>query len=315
MNKIISLFFLLILFPIVSGVTFENGTIFFEYVSNTTVQLASNTIADEWDISEIFLGLKITNLSTDSKFTNINQTYRAKIGFYGLNNALVYNSSGNVACSNINSCDGNLNITAGIGHNIAALDNFNLTEGVSRQFSPLWFTSTSETGGTKTWNIASNVSSITNVLTILNTGNIECENIRSVTITPKNLASYSSTSYTCSNGVLTINDVNYEQSATSNQISIATFQIDQGFCSATMTGFSSFFKNVPIIAYLLGILLIVGFIVSIVYIVNNGVNFELPTLSTGGADYSTIIKIIFAIGLVGIIAVISIVAMNAFCVI
>lgn len=196
---------------------------------------------------------------------NLNDTLTFTDAEYNLTNALIYFSNNSVACSNINSCDGNINITLSPNNYSYVLDNFNLTEGISRQNSPLWFAQTSLTAQGKTWNIASNITSIQNVTTILNTGGtIKCSNIRTITITPNNLTPYQSTSHTCvDEGHLQINDANYEQSSSSNQISITLFAVDQGICGSTLTSFATYPALIGFIGVVfflgLAVMLIVGY--------------------------------------------------------
>lgn len=62
---------------------------------------------------------------------------------YNLTTSLIYFSNNSVACSDISNCDGNINITLTPNNYSYVLDNFNLTEGVTRQFSPLSISGTS----------------------------------------------------------------------------------------------------------------------------------------------------------------------------
>jgi len=75
-------------------------------------------------------------------YKNIN-SFSLQLNLYNKTNSLISFSNGSVACSNINSCDGNINITLTPNNHSYVLDNFNLTEGVSRLNSPLWFAQTS----------------------------------------------------------------------------------------------------------------------------------------------------------------------------
>lgn len=215
----------LFLLPILSAVTFENGTILYEgLISNTTVQIFQNSTADEWDINESFGGIIITNLSTDgARFTNINATYNAKIGFYGITNALIYYSNYSIAGnSNINSNDGNITVTIQPNNYSYVLDNFNLTEGTPRTNSPLWFSSSSNT----IKHIASNLTNTINSTIVFNV--IDC-NIASITYVSNSSDTSYSPAYTCSNNAVTIPLLNgIEQSSNSNVITISYSAIDGG---------------------------------------------------------------------------------------
>lgn len=75
--------------------------------------------------------------------TNINKTFNQQVIFKSLTNSLIYFSNNSVACSDISTCNGNINITLTPNNFSYVLDNFNLTEGVTRQFNPLSISGTS----------------------------------------------------------------------------------------------------------------------------------------------------------------------------
>lgn len=103
---------------------------------------------------------------------------------YNLTNALVFNTNGTVFCTSINDCDGNVNLTLNRGNSSYVLEDFNLTEGTSRQFSPLWFSSSSSTSK----HIASNLSQAITANVIIRSENSwgdNCDNINKITYTPE----------------------------------------------------------------------------------------------------------------------------------
>ena len=64
----------------------------------------------------------------------------------GLTNALIFNTNGSIyGSSTISENDGNINITLPPNNSTFVLDNFNLTEGITRTNSPLGFSSSSRT--------------------------------------------------------------------------------------------------------------------------------------------------------------------------
>lgn len=76
-------------------------------------------------------------------YTNINDTQNYTLALFNKTNALIYFSNNSVACSNIATCDDNINITLTPNNYSYVLDNFNVTEGVTRQFSPISISGTS----------------------------------------------------------------------------------------------------------------------------------------------------------------------------
>lgn len=89
-------------------------------------------------------------------YKNINTSSNQVAQIFNLSNSLIYFSNSSVACSNINSCDGNINITLTPNNYSYVLDNFNVTEGVSRQFSPISL-SGSSTSKTITSTLSQNI--------------------------------------------------------------------------------------------------------------------------------------------------------------
>lgn len=87
------------------------------------------------------------NYTFDSSLNSISLLNKDTVNNYynitGLTNYLVYFSNGSVACSDISTCDNNINITLTPNNYSYVLDNFNVTEGVTRQFSPLSISGTS----------------------------------------------------------------------------------------------------------------------------------------------------------------------------
>lgn len=164
-------------------------------------------------------------------------------GTLRVNGSLIYYSNGSVACSNINSCNGNINITLTPNNYSYVLDNFNLTEGVSRQFSPVWFTASSNTQK----RIASNLTQNVNVPLIFNVDN--CDTIGNIYLTPKDSAkiTYQRGSYSCSNNQVTISSAQLNPSTESNVI-----DIEYSCSTFTRTGFNlvMIFASLLIIIFL-----------------------------------------------------------------
>jgi len=138
------------------------------------------------------------------------------IRFYNLTNALIYFSNNSIAgSSNIEDNDGNINITLPPNNYSYVLDNFNLTEGVTRENSPLWFSSASSTNK----KIASNLTDTINATIVFN---VDSCNIASINYF-SNTGAYDKliTSYSCSNNMVTIPNLEgIEPSSSSNEIKI-----------------------------------------------------------------------------------------------
>ena len=98
-------------------------------------------------------------------YTNVNNTQNYTISIFNKSNSLIYFSNNSVACSNINSCDGNINITLPPNNSSYVLDNFNLTEGVSREYSPMTVVGT-ETSNSKSYIINSTLADTVNGTTV-----------------------------------------------------------------------------------------------------------------------------------------------------
>jgi len=100
-----------------------------------------------------------------SWFKNVNQTNNYTTALFNLTNALIYFNNGSVACTDLSTCDDNINITLTPQNYSYVLDNFNLTEGVTRQFSPL-----SISGSSTSKTITSSLSQAITATVVVNVG-------------------------------------------------------------------------------------------------------------------------------------------------
>jgi len=107
--------------------------------------------------------IEIYNLSSDTRFDALTDSV---VNFYGLNNALFYNTNLSVPLelSDINSNDNNINLTVGGLQAFYVLDNYSVIEGIEREFSPLWFSSSSSVSKS----IASNLTDTINASVSVN---------------------------------------------------------------------------------------------------------------------------------------------------
>lgn len=188
--------------------------------------------------------------------TNRTATYNLKVGY--VSNSLMFFSNGSVACSNINSCDGNINITLAPGNYSYILDNFNVTESIARQNSPIWFSSSTSTEK----HIASNLTQSINATVIFDVSS--CDNLARIDYTSDTgtyTQAFPGTGYTCANNVVTININNIEPAQNSNIIRL-TYNYDrqelEGMCSNLVDGFGEFGQLLTLIIIGIVIVLVVG---------------------------------------------------------
>lgn len=277
-NTIFSIGFLLAIaflsIASVSALTPINDTLFTNTITNysiyinETIYLRAYNLTDSGRIE--FFGL-VSNLTHTPKIYNINDTYTSILDIYELNNALIYNTNGSIyGNSDISLNDGNINITLPPNNACYVLDNFNLTEGVSREHSPISISKTEYSNGV-IWSIKSNISTEVTIPTYLT---IDCSRVGSITITPKDKETYTP-SYTCTNGVLTISNANYTYSTDSNEIEVlynkAQLDVCSGFFDAGV-GFTGFIVILIIIS--------IGGIV-IVFLTGGDADIDVTTLIAG----------------------------------
>ncbi|GAI75132.1 unnamed protein product, partial [marine sediment metagenome] len=137
------------------------------------------------------------NISNNYEYyKNYNSTQTYGFSKYNLTNALIYFSNGSVACSDISTCDNNINITLTPNNASYVLDNFNLTEGVSRTNSPITLT-----GNNNQKSVGSTLTEGIKVATKINIQNCDIDYIFAIGKT------YSPSYWTCdsSANVLTFN--------------------------------------------------------------------------------------------------------------
>ena len=153
-------------------------------------------------------------------FQNTNYPILIGLNLYSLTTALLHNTT-SLCNGSTGLTTGNINITLNPNEYCYVLDNFNLTEGISRQYSPIWFSSSSPTEK----HIASNLSEtitttvVMDVRTCSNIGNIKQTSPSGYGMTYQN--GYFSKDYTCENNQVTILNVLLEPSSESNEFIIS----------------------------------------------------------------------------------------------
>lgn len=167
--------------------------------------------------------------------------------FYNLTNALIYNTNGSIyGSSDISSNDGNVNITLTPNNASYVLDNFNLTEGVSRTNSPLWFSYSSDTEK----HIASNLTDTIDATILFNV--YSCDSIGNINYVSElgTTKTYQRGSYTCSDNVVTLNLDSIDSATSSNVLTI-----EYACSSFTMVGYR--------------LIIIIGALILVIFLVYN----------------------------------------------
>jgi hypothetical protein len=156
---------------------------------------------------------------TDWLFFNNTATSSQNVSLYNLTNALIYYNNYSIIGSSIISLnDGNINITLPAGNSTYILDNFNLTEGISRTNSPLWVSSKSDDGYTAVYHLASNLTTTLNNVSFY-PSNVVCPISYSYT---SNTSTYLNTiEVECASGYISrINVSGWEYSQSSNILTL-----------------------------------------------------------------------------------------------
>lgn len=173
----------------------------------------------QW-ISDSYL---VNNSSVDSNaisLANLGEI-SSPIKVYNLNDSLTYLSNFTVLDSkNIGAGNNNINITLPSRVNLTVLNHFNLTEGIARNGSPLWFSSSSTTLKA----IASNLTDTINLSTSFNVES--CSGINTISYishTGTYSKTYNSSEYSCFSNIVTLNITGLETASGSNNLSISYF--------------------------------------------------------------------------------------------
>ena len=148
------------------------------------------------------------------------KNFNITLSFFNLTNALIYLNNGSVACSNINNCDGDLNISLTLNNYSYVLENFNVTEFYQRQNSPVHFT-TASTNLLK--RLRNNLTQDINSTIIFNVTIPDCSKIGVIRYN----SSVYSKNYTTSNTNVTCQDLGSEVMITIQNVSIEASSTNQ----------------------------------------------------------------------------------------
>jgi len=167
--------------------------------------------------------LYFKSISTQSNFIKLSN----------LSNSFIYFQN----FTGINNFNGNINFTID-SNNVSWISlNYTLTEGRQALDGEPFSISSDISGVTKSYHIAS---LITNNITIPIQLNVDCNNLKSIVITPKDGLAYTTTDYSCSGSTLILNNVNLSYSTSSNLITINLFLQDQTKCTSFVNAFLSY---------------------------------------------------------------------------
>ncbi|MBR9683702.1 hypothetical protein GOV03_04145 [Candidatus Woesearchaeota archaeon] len=151
--------------------------------------------------------LYLENVNTSNIFNN---------SAHNLTNALIYFDNSSVACSDVSTCDNIINLTLPPNNHSYVLNNFNLTEGVNRSKSPIWFSNTSYNEK----RIVSNLTDDINATAVFNVSNcsiLRIEYISNSSVFQKN---YTGSEYSCSDNLVELYVDEIEPAQNSNVLTI-----------------------------------------------------------------------------------------------
>lgn len=229
--------------------------------------------------------LEYSEYKTYSYYKNINLTSSFQLNKYSLSSALIYNTSYYPTQGS-----GNINITLQPNEYIYVLDNFNLTEGQSRQYSPIWFSSSSNTEK----HIVSNLSEGITTTVVLN---VPCRTAGDITYrsdTGLQTWTLSRNQYTCVDNQVTFENVLIEPALNSNIFTIYLPQIEPGICGTilNLNNLGPNWLGLIFTAVFFSIILVLIITMAIPYITGNN------SATVGSSEYFGPLIAIFAVLLI-----------------
>jgi hypothetical protein len=252
----------------------------------------------------------IVNITEDYYYFDSNLEEDTKIKISSLTNALIYNTNGTIyGSSTISQNDGNVNITLQPGNSSYVLDNFNLTEGITRTNSPLWFTSSTTTSK----HIGSNLTDMISATVVVDV--YDCELLSSIGYV-SDTGTYTKTFNTayidsnCADNKIILTGVQLETASSSNILTLYTsLSENSGMCSALPNGLnkiSSLISTILIVGITVLLFTILGFLVFKI----RDPDYEVPSI-----DFSSIeVKILISgIGGLIILSVITLFVVQTVC--
>jgi len=205
----------------------QDGALYFaETLWDQIVLGLSNPTATMNGLTWISDSYRVSNHSLGNQAISLNNTgfLSGSIEVSGLTNALLFNKTDicSGSSSDINSNDDEFNITVPSNHFCYVLNYFNLTEGIERNNSPVWLSSAT----TSLKSIASNLTDTVNMTVLFNVDS--CSTIDTISYashTGTYTKSYSSSEYSCSDSIVTLNVSGLEPAEGSNNITITYLSV------------------------------------------------------------------------------------------
>jgi hypothetical protein len=232
---------------------------------------------------------------------NIN-TFTFNWNRYGLTSALLTNGTSlcNGSSSNLALNTGNINITLNPGEGCYVYDNFNLTELINRENSPIWISSSTSTEK----QISSN---LTDTINVSLTFDVEsCNELKDIKYTAngESQITCNSADYSCNNNQVTFNSINLNQNI--NLFSIE-YSGTTGICQAGGLTFGDAIALIGVILTVLFISVVLGFIIM-------SFNGTLDLENLKNIDLNDLVKGVMIIGLSGLLlATVAYVFVSAYC--
>lgn len=237
--------------------------------------------------------LDVSNSNFKIRNSDINSQ---SLGLTNSNNALLYNGTSvcNGSSSNIASNDNNLNITLQPNEPCWVIPNYNLTEGITRLYSPISFSQTSLSEKVITKTITSNLTDSINTTIIVADASLlyhDCNDVISVTLNGV------AQDYTCNSPLTLIGTL----LPGDNVLAINFAYAEQDMCSSFTSGIDSISGKIGMILSIIALAVLIG-AVAIILFLYNGNSFN-PTFSIQDAApyifglgfliFSTIIALVF----------------------
>jgi hypothetical protein len=195
---------------------------------------------------------------------------------FNLTSALVFNTNGTIyGSSNIADNNGQLNITLPPNNASYVLDNYALIDGVIRQNDPLAFT-------VDTLYIRKISSSLNSTINITVQLSADCTTIGTISYVSHSGAykqNWTTGQYTCSNNLVTLNNIPIEPAAASNTF---TLTYNQGIQNACSSGISMFSNTIFLVGLILTLIFISAIIVLLLSAFDVIPDLEIP----GGVSIS-----------------------------
>ncbi|OGJ17336.1 hypothetical protein A3K74_01770 [Candidatus Pacearchaeota archaeon RBG_13_33_26] len=191
--------------------------------TNWTVDLVTGLLTPSWNHIYSWFNItynKINHVDETYVFlNNTNSTDSFTLNIYNLTNALIYYGNYTVLGSaDINSNDGNVNITLPPNNFTYILDEYNLTEGTARDNNPLWYTGSS-TNSVKY--VASNLTNSINTTLVFNVDNCSINYISYTSHAGSSNITYTPYGWNCFNNKIILGGVEIEQATGSNTFTIS----------------------------------------------------------------------------------------------